>query len=70
MTDQATLQEALAHHQVGRLPDAEHIYERNESNLATDAGGLVLWNKAVPDAYFDAAGEHHVSKRQTGAVTP
>lgn len=70
MTDQATLEGALAHHQAGRLPDAEHIYERNESNLATDAGGLVLWNKAVPDAYCDATGEHHVSKRQTGAVTP
>lgn len=66
MTDQATLQEALARHQAGRLPDAEHIYERNESNLATDAGGLVLWNKAVPAAYCDATGEHHVSKGKPG----
>lgn len=70
MTDQATLQEALAHYQAGRLPDAEHIYERNESNLATDAGGLVLWNKAVPGAYSHATGEHHASLGQTGAVTP
>ena len=70
MTDQATLGEALAGHQAGRLPDAEHIYERNESDLATDAGGLVLWNKSVPDAHSDATGEHHVSIGQTGAVTP
>lgn len=66
MTDQATLQEALAHYQAGRLPDAEHIYERNESNLATDAGGLVLWNKAVPGAYSHAAGEHRVPKGKPG----
>lgn len=70
MTDQAALQEALAHYQAGRLPYAEHIYERNESNLATDAGGLVLWNQAVPGAYSDATGEHHASLGQTGAVTP
>ena len=29
----------------------------DESNLETDAGGLVLWNKAVPVEYFDATGE-------------
>ena len=66
MTDQAALQEALAHYQAGRLPGAEHICERIESNLATDARGLVLWNKAVPDAYSQATGEHQVPKCKPG----
>ncbi len=34
----------------------------DESNLETDTGGLVLWNKAVPDEYFDAAGEEMMHK--------
>jgi len=29
----------------------------DESNLETDAGGLILWNKVVPDGYFAATGE-------------
>jgi tetratricopeptide (TPR) repeat protein len=29
----------------------------DESNLEPDEGGLVLWNKSVPDAYFDVSGE-------------
>ncbi len=66
MTDQATLEEALAGHQAGRLPEVEYIYERNESDLATDAGGLVLWNKSVPDAHSDATGEHQVPKGKPG----
>ncbi len=39
----------------------------DESNLETDAGGLVLWNKAVPDEYFDATGEEmmHTSQALT-----
>ena len=38
-----------------------------ESNLETDTGGLVLWNKAVPDEYFDATGEEmmHTSQALT-----
>jgi len=34
----------------------------DESNLETDTGGLVLWNKAVPDEYFDATGEEMMHK--------
>jgi tetratricopeptide (TPR) repeat protein len=29
----------------------------DESNLEANAGGLLLWNKSVPDEYFDATGE-------------
>jgi hypothetical protein len=36
----------------------------DESNLETDAGGLVLWNKAVPDEYFDATGEEMMHMSQ------
>jgi len=42
----------------------------DESNLATDAGGLVLWNKAVPDEYFDATGEEMMHMSQALIAEP
>ncbi len=120
MSNQAALEEALAHHQAGRVgsslcngvccplllqiageihaafPSAfgEHLLATcwtykyfqdefdghthagngaaslnpwimpDESNLETDAGGLVLWNKAVPDEYFGATGEEMMTCRK------
>ncbi len=42
----------------------------DESNLETDAGGLVLWNKAVPDEYFDATGEEMMHMSQALIAEP
>jgi hypothetical protein len=42
----------------------------HESNLETDAGGLVLWNKAVPDEYFDATGEEMMRMSQALIAEP
>ena len=41
-----------------------------ESNLETDAGGLVLWNKAVPDEYFDVTGEEMVQRSRALVAEP
>ncbi len=129
MSNQAALQEARAHHQAGRLPETERIYERilasvprhadarqllgvaahqggehlfatrwtykyfqdesdghiladngaaslnlwitpGESDLETDAGGLVLWNKAVPDEYFDVTGEEMMQMSRALVAEP
>jgi len=42
----------------------------DESNLEIDAGGLVLWNKSVPDSYFDASGEEMVEMSQELIAQP
>lgn len=42
----------------------------DESNLETDAGGLVLWNKSVPDQYFAATGEEMARMSQAIIAEP
>ena len=40
------------------------------SNLETHAGGLVLWNKGVPDEHFDATGEEMMHMSQALVAEP
>ncbi len=42
----------------------------DESNLENDTGGLVLWDKAVPDEYFDVTGEEMMQMSQALITEP
>jgi hypothetical protein len=62
LNSQAALKEALARQNLWITPD--------QSNLETDAGGLVLWNKSVPDGYFTATGEEMGRMSKASAAEP
>jgi hypothetical protein len=47
-----------------------HIPSDDEANLEPDTGGLVLWNKAVPDGYFSTTAEEMVQMEKALVAEP